>query len=187
MVGARVVSRRRIVCTVPGHPVDSAGSGGGFKCTVMKPPPPVTVTLRRSRFAYAAIVLAYGATAAWLALLPLPMVLRGAGLFCVLLASGWAVRGLVGQAGRIVSVGLDRAIVVKLDDGRERRGTVLGGSYVGSWLTTIIWQPDSARVPRALVVVPGAVEPESFRQLRVVLLHGSPRSVAGGTSGVDAG
>ena len=154
---------------------------------VMKSSPPVTITLRHSRVAHAAIVIAYGATASVLGLLPVPLVVRTAGVLLVVAACTFALRGLRRQAGAQVTIGLDRGISVACRERAVERGSVLGDAYVGAWLTTIVWRPGRSRLPRTLLVVRDAVERDSFRQLRVVLRYGSPRPGASAPSGVEAG
>lgn len=153
----------------------------------MKSPPPVTITLCRSRIARAAIALAYGATASLIAMLPGPLWLRAAGVIGICAAGAWALRGLERQPGIDIAIGLDRGVSFTRAGCVEAHGTVLGDSYVAPGLTTIVWQPEHARLPRTVLIVRDAVEPESFRQLRVALRYASPRPAEGGTSALDAG
>ena len=52
-------------------------------------------------------------------------------------------------------------------DGTE--GRIVDGSFVAPWLTIVHWRPQGARFIRTLVVMPDAVDAQSFRALRVLL------------------
>jgi len=74
-------------------------------------------------------------------------------------------------------------------DGRSRAGTILDDSFVGAWLTTIVWRADAMpwwRPASAIVVLPDTLPEDEFRRLRVVLRYGWPVAV-GETSGEEAG
>ena len=43
------------------------------------------------------------------------------------------------------------------------------GSFVAPWLTIVRWRPEGARFDRTFLVVPGMLEREDFRRLRVLL------------------
>ena len=88
----------------------------------------------------------------------------------------------------LLDVGIDRRITVTDCSGRSRAGAILDDSYVGAWLTTIVWRWDESpwwRPATAIVVLPDMLPRDSFRQLRVVLRYGRP-AVAGATSGEEA-
>ncbi len=73
-------------------------------------------------------------------------------------------------------------------DGRSRAGAILDDSYVGAWLTTIVWRQDGQpwwRPATAIVVLPDMLPRDEFRRLRVVLRYGRPVD-AGATSEEDA-
>ncbi len=100
------------------------------------------------------------------------------------------VRGLWKCTGQgvpaLLHVGTDRRITVTAFDGRSRAGSILDDSFVGAWLTTIVWQPDGVpwwQPAPAIVVLPDMLAPEEFRRLRVALRYGRP--VAIGTAGED--
>jgi hypothetical protein len=141
----------------------------------MKTPPPLCLELRRSRLALAAVVAMHAATAALLLALPLSPAVCAAGGIGVALAGALALRSLAGPARAArLALGLDRRLAVTRRDGRTRAGEVLASSYVGAWLTTIVWRPDGARFARALIVVPDVMPAEDFRRLRVMLRYGGP-------------
>jgi hypothetical protein len=122
-------------------------------------------------------------------LLPLPPVGYApcALVIVAVLISGWwrcTGRGLPA----LLHVGIDRRITVTDCDGRSRAGAILDDSYVGAWLTTIVWRWDESpwwRPATAIVVLPDMLPRDSFRQLRVVLRYGRP-TAAGATSGEEA-
>jgi len=127
------------------------------------------VALRRSRIGAAFVLAAGGATLILSAAIPL-------GWTAKLLAVSW-VGAMWLDAYRVVRRG--RAIVVRgeridVRDGNRdwRSGCVRGGSFVASWLTIIRWRPERARLDRTIVILPDMLEPERFRELRVLLRWG---------------
>jgi hypothetical protein len=48
---------------------------------------------------------------------------------------------------------------------------VRAATYVGAWVTTIVWRPDGARWSRAILVLPDMLPAEDFRRLRVMLRY----------------
>lgn len=119
-------------------------------------------------------------SAVLLAALRLPLTLL---LPCAVIILVVLVRGLWRCTGRgvpaLMHVGIDRRLTVTAFDGRSRAGTILDDSFVGAWLTTIVWQPDGMpwwRPAPAIVVFPDMLAPEESRRLRVVLRYGRPRA-----------
>jgi hypothetical protein len=155
----------------------------------MKLPPRLRLEPRPSRIAGASLVAACAATSILLALLPLPAMVDAAGavlVVAVLRCGLWRCAGRGVPA--LLHVGLDRSIAVTSRDGRSRAGAILDDSYVGAWLTTIVWRPagmPSWRPARTIVVLPDTLPEEDFRRLRVVLRYGRP--VVDETSGDAAG
>jgi len=151
----------------------------------MKLPAPLRVPLARSRIAYAALAASHGATLALLCALPLPAAIRiGAG--STVAAAFLLSTARVAGSARVVAlaVGLDRRIGVARAGGDTLQGEILDASYVGRWLTTIVWRPDGSRRARAVVVLADALPADTLRRLRVVLRYS--RSGEGGSSDVDA-
>jgi hypothetical protein len=102
----------------------------------------------------------------------------------VLVSSLWRCTGRGVPA--LLHVGIDRRLTVTGSDGRSRSGAILDDTYVGAWLTVIVWQADGLpwwRPAETVVVVTDTLPREDFRRLRVVLRYG--RAVT--TSGEEAG
>jgi hypothetical protein len=156
----------------------------------MKPAPRLRLEPRPSRFGGLAVAAGCAATSVLLALLPLPIA-AVVPIASAILGVLWS--GLRRCAGRgvpaLLHVGLDRRITVTDRDGRSCDGAILDDSYVGAWLTTIVWRADGTpwwHPARAIVVLPDTLPEDDFRRLRVALRYGRP-AAAGGTSAEEAG
>jgi hypothetical protein len=128
-------------------------------------------------------------TSGLLAALPLPV---PALVPCVVAVAGVLVRGLYRCTGRgvpaLIHVGTDRRITVTDYEGRSNAGTILEDTFVGAWLTTIVWRRDGLPwwLPApTIVVLPDMLTCEEFRRLRVALRYGRPKA-RGSTSDDDA-
>ena len=133
-------------------------------------PPPVRVTLTASRLERAWVVGLAFATAIVALMLPVEAWLRGALAGAPL---AWAlVRLRVDRRAVCICVGLDRVLRLETSDGRVLEGRVSPASYVGAAVTTIAWQPDGFRVPRAFWILGDMLPREDFRRLRVALRYG---------------
>ena len=156
----------------------------------MKPSPRLRLEPRPSRIGCAFVASTCAMTAVLIGLLPLPIaaaVPAAAVVLAVLVCGLWRCTGRGVPA--LLHVGIDRRITVTGRDGRSRAGTILDDSYVGAWLTTIVWRADGMswwRPARAIVVLPDTLPEDEFRRLRVVLRYGRPATV-GETSGEEAG
>jgi hypothetical protein len=120
------------------------------------------------------------ASAALLAALPLPLVVL---LPCAIAILAVLVGGLWRCTGRglpaLIHVGNDRRITVTNCDGHSHVGTILDDTFVGAWLTTIVWRRDALpwwRPAAAIVVLSDMLSREEFRRLRVALRYGRPAS-----------
>lgn len=154
----------------------------------MKPPPTLHVVPGRSRRAVVLVLVSHSATAALLLSLPLPVLVRSAGVLAIVVAAMLELRELAGRnAPASLSVGIDGRLQVTLGDGRVEEGEVLADSYVGRRLTTIVWRARGARRARTFLVLADTFPADDFRRLRVALRYGRTVAVVPGTSGVDAG
>jgi hypothetical protein len=153
----------------------------------MRSPAPVTLVWRRSRLAAVLVLASYGATAALAVALPLPLALRAGIAGCAALACAATLRRTIGRRAPLqCRVDLERRMVVTARDGTVRRGSVLADSYVGPWLTTIVWRPDGARRVQTLLILGDMLTADEFRRVRVVLRYGRAPAAEAGRSGVDA-
>ncbi len=156
----------------------------------MRPPPRLRLEPRPSRTGCAAIVTGCALASLLLVSLPLPLLaflFGGAAILAVLARGLWRCTGRGLPA--LLHVGIDRRITVTDRDGRSRAGAILDDSYVGAWLTCIVWRQDGLPwwcPARAIIVLPDTLPRDEFRRLRVVLRYGVP-DVAGETSSADAG
>lgn len=161
----------------------------GIQSVLMKQPPRLRVEPRPSRIACASLVAACSAAAVLLVLLPLPLIAMVAGtvLIVAIFVAGW--RRCTGRGvPALLHVGIDRRITVTDRNGRSLAGPVLDDSYVGAFVTTIVWCADGDpwwRPARTMLILSDTLPRDEFRRLRVVLRYGRP-PVAVETSGTDA-
>jgi len=113
-----------------------------------------------------------------LATLSLEWIVR---LPCAVAVVAVFVGGLWRCTGRgmpaLIHVGHDRRITVTGYDGRSHAGSILDDTFVGAWLTTIVWRRDGLpwwRPASAIVVLPDMLPAEDARRLRVALRYGRP-------------
>jgi hypothetical protein len=136
----------------------------------------VHVTLGPSRIAGAAVVLVFTATAALVAWLPWPHLVRAVtvmalGAYAIMLARSWAARSAP-DAVVAATVGIDRRITLTETSGKRIDGVVHADSYVGSLLTTIVVRLPARRRLRTIAILPDMLPIEDFRRLRVLLRLG---------------
>ncbi len=72
----------------------------------------------------------------------------------------------------------DGGVIVECRNGSVREARILGSSFVAPYLTIVLLKPIARWRTRAVVILPDAVAPELFRQLRVWLKWGMGRGVA---------
>ena len=150
-------------------------------------PPPVELVVCRTRGAACLVVALHAAVLAAAAALPWPPGALAAAVAALALCGALALRRVLGSdAPAAVAVGLARRIAVTPRRGVTRHGAILDDSYVGAWLTTIVWLPDESRPARTLLVLPDTFAAADFRRLRVALRYGRV-AAADGNSDVDAG
>jgi hypothetical protein len=141
----------------------------------MRLPPSVHVLLGPSRIVGAAIGVAALGTLAIVFLLPADAWQQALAVFAVL---AWAavtfwVVALRRSRFAITELRLapDLVLVAHMGDGRLVAGHVRSSTYVGPWVTTIVWRADGAYWSRAVLVVPDMLAAEDFRRLRVMLRY----------------
>ena len=129
--------------------------------------------LKASRYLATGLILGHLAAAGCVVLVPLPLWLKL--LLSAILAAS-LIQCLVREAWRmgsssIVELQCERegGALIKTRSGKEWEGRVLGSSFVATYLTIVVLKPNASRRVRAVVILPDALEPELFRQLRVWL------------------
>jgi len=112
---------------------------------------------------------------------------------CAVAVAAVLVRGLWRCTGRglpaLMHIGNDRRMTVTDCEGRSHAGTILDDTFVGAWLTTIVWRRDGWpwwRPATGIVVLPDMLPADDLRRLRVALRYGRP-TPRGTTSEDDAG
>lgn len=133
----------------------------------------VAGTVAPSRGVAAALALAAGATLGLMAFVPMGSFSRAALAVGVIAASADAIRVVALRRGArgVRAFRVDRRGAVRVCDGvcREREGVLRDGSFVAPWLTLVRWRPAGARFDRTFLLVPGMLDAETFRRLRVLL------------------
>jgi len=141
----------------------------------MRRPPPVHVVLSPSRIAGAGIGVLAAATIALTIVLPLQPLHQMAMIVAVVAWAAWSFQVDALHRGRFavteVRLAPDLMLLVCMGDGRLVAGQVRASTYIGAWVTTIVWRPDGARRSRALLVLPDMLPAEDFRRLRVMLRY----------------
>ena len=141
----------------------------------MRMPPSVHVVLAPSRIAGAGIGILAAATIALIIALPLQPVLQMAAVAALVAWAAWSFHVDALHRGRFgvteVRLAPDLILVACMGDGRLVAGHVRAATYVGAWITTIVWRPDGWRWSRAILVLPDMLPAEDFRRLRVMLRY----------------
>jgi hypothetical protein len=142
----------------------------------MQPPSRLRLEPRPSRIACVGIAAGCVALDVLTLLLPLDAWTNAVALLAI---GGVAARGFWRCTGRgvpaLLHVGHDRRITISSRDGRSQDGAVLDDSYVGAWLTTIVWRRDRASgfaFAESILILPDTLPAEDFRRLRVLLRYG---------------
>lgn len=140
------------------------------------------LALKPSRYLAIALILGHLAAIGCVAIVPLALWLKialvsilVASLMHVLTREAWRIR-----SSSIVELQCERegGVLIKLRSGKELEARVLGSSFVAAYLTIVLIKPHASRRVRAVVLLPDALEPELFRQLRVWLKWRVGRGVA---------
>jgi hypothetical protein len=141
----------------------------------MRLPPSVHIVLFPSRVAGTLIGLFAIATIALIVALPWHPVLQIMLVAMVVAWAGWAFHDDALHRGRSSVTELrlapDLILVACMGDGRLVAGHVRSATYVGAWVTAIVWRPDGARWSRNILLLPDMLPAEDFRRLRVMLRY----------------
>jgi len=141
----------------------------------MRMPPSVHVVLAPSRIAGAGIGLLAAATIALIVGRPLEWWLQALIIFAVVTWAAATFQVSALHRGRFavteVRVAPDLMLVACMGDGRLVAGHVRASTYVGAWITTIVWRPDRTSLSRTILVLPDMLPDEDFRRLRVMLRY----------------
>ncbi|MBI5750861.1 MAG: hypothetical protein HZA59_01780 [Hydrogenophilales bacterium] len=129
--------------------------------------------LKSSRRLAAGLTLGHLTAAGCVVFVPLPYGLKI--LLGVILAAS-LMQSLMREAWRIGSSSIvelqcerEGGVLAKSRSGKEFEARVLGSSFVAPYLTIVLLKPAASRRVRAVLILPDALEPEMFRQLRVWL------------------
>jgi len=141
----------------------------------MRMPPSVHVVLYPSRLAAAGIGVSGIASLALVLALPLPALGQAVLVVAIL---GWVAHAFRrdalhrgGTAVRALRLAPDLILVAYMADGRMVAGHVRASTYVGAWITCIVWRPDGALASRSILLLPDMVQADGFRRLRVMLRY----------------
>jgi hypothetical protein len=141
----------------------------------MRLPPSVHVALAPSRIAGMGIGVLAAATVALALGIPLQPLLQLLLVAAAVVWAGWSFRVDALRRGRFavteVRLAPDLVLVACMGDSRLVAGHVRASTYVGAWVTTIVWRPDGSRWSRAILVLPDMLPAEDFRRLRVMLRY----------------
>ena len=113
------------------------------------------------------LVAAATATLALLAATPLAAALRAA-LALLVVALACHARVAIRAVGA-VRVDGEGTMLLEGRDGKCRTGSVRDGSFVAPWLTLVRWRPDGSWRDHSVLILPGMLEADDFRRLRVLL------------------
>jgi hypothetical protein len=141
----------------------------------MRMPPSVHVVLAPSRVAGTGIGLLGAASVALTICLPLHPLLQMALIAAIVAWTGWSFHVDALHRGRFavteVRLAPDLILVACMGNGCLVAGHVRASTYVGTWITTIVWRPDGWRWSRAILILPDMLPAEDFRRLRVMLRY----------------
>jgi hypothetical protein len=141
----------------------------------MRLPPSVHVVLGPSRIIAAGIGIAALATLGVVLSMTLPAWLQSALCVTIILWALGAFRVAALRRSTLAVTELrlmaDRTVVACMGDGRLVAGHLRDATYVGAWVTCVVWRADGAHWSRAVLVVPDMLPREDFRRLRVMLRY----------------
>ncbi|MEJ1959963.1 MAG: protein YgfX [Nitrosomonadales bacterium] len=128
-----------------------------------------------SHFLAAVLITAHGATIAALVPLDFPMWAKMALTFLILFSLTYHLQREALLTSAFAAVGLmleGDQVILTLRNGEQRIGKILHDSLVTPYLTVLNVLPQGSRLSRSVVVLPGSLDAESFRQLRIHLKWG---------------
>lgn len=132
---------------------------------------PLTVSLKPSRTLATILILAHATSGILLAVLPLPLWLKVAGVALVLIAAWHYVRhyALLNTPNAVRELRMlpDGKIDILRSDWQSARLT--GEQFVHPLLTIVRCRVENSGLPIAIVILPDMLDAESFRMLRVRL------------------
>jgi toxin CptA len=141
----------------------------------MRMPPSVHVVLSPSRVAGTAIGILAAATLALTIALPLSIYVQVALFGALVMWAAWSFHVDALLRGRFAVTELrlapDLILVACMGGGRLVAGHVRAATYVGAWVTTIVWRPDGWWWSRTVLILPDMLPAEDFRRLRVMLRY----------------
>ena len=141
----------------------------------MRRPSPVHVVLSPSRVAGAGIGVLAAVTIALTLATPLEPWLQAVLVAALVAWAGAAFQVAALHRGRHavaeIRVAPDLMLVACMGDGHLVAGYVRAATYIGPWMTTVVWRPDGRRVSRTILVLPDMLPAEDFRRLRVMLRY----------------
>jgi hypothetical protein len=107
----------------------------------------------------------------WMTPFPLPVRIAVSPwiVLCALEAIERIARRRGARACCVLFVRLSGEVSVQGDRGAWRSGALRDGSFVAPWLTIVRWRPAAARFDRTVLILPGMLDAETFRRLRVLL------------------
>ncbi len=133
---------------------------------------PVACVLNYSGRGRAVVFALALATGAVVFATPLPVLLRAAVLAWVGGVGCLALRSLGRWQG--LRLAADGAVEVCDLDGTWHAGQVRAGSFVLPALTIVRWRPRGSRFDRTVLLLPGMVDPDAFRRVRIALRWEKP-------------
>ena len=138
-------------------------------------PPSVHVVRAPSRIAGACIGMLAAATIALTLAMPLEPWLQAILVAAIVTWAGGSFHVAALHRGRHavaeIRVAPDLMLVACMGDGHLAAGPIRSATYVGPWMTTIVWRPDGRRVSQTILVLPDMLPAEDFRRLRVMLRY----------------
>jgi hypothetical protein len=148
------------------------------RCSDRRVHAPVSVRIApaASRSAFALICVLGALACAVVTTLPFHEVLRGLATLAIVVWAGDRVHVVAMRRGpravRLIEIDGRLRIAVTTGDASCDRGRVRSDSYVGARITTIVWKPGSARLSRAILLLPDMLPADDFRRLRILLRYG---------------